>query len=47
VIFNDQPPALLDEWQFPLIELWMFVRHAVDNGLPDGFVIFTGSKPSG
>ncbi|MDR1473686.1 MAG: DUF4143 domain-containing protein [Lactobacillales bacterium] len=44
MIFNDRPPILLDEWQFSP-ELWTFIRHAVDDGLPDGFVIFTGSSP--
>ncbi|MDR0200182.1 MAG: DUF4143 domain-containing protein [Streptococcaceae bacterium] len=37
-------PILLDEWQFSP-ELWNYVRHAVDDGLKEGTIIFTGSSP--
>jgi predicted AAA+ superfamily ATPase len=44
IVLSDNPPVLLDEWQYAP-ELWTFVRHAVDNGLNEGSIIFTGSSP--
>ncbi|MDR3365101.1 MAG: DUF4143 domain-containing protein [Clostridiales Family XIII bacterium] len=43
VILSETPPVLLDEWQLAP-ELWSFVRHAVDDGLHAGAVLFTGSS---
>ncbi|WP_373300201.1 ATP-binding protein [Lentilactobacillus fungorum] len=43
VILKDEKPVLLDEWQLAP-ELWSFVRHQVDGGLPSGSVLFTGSS---
>ncbi|AEB74190.1 ATP-binding protein [Lentilactobacillus buchneri] len=43
VILRDEKPVLLDEWQLAP-ELWSFVRHQVDSGLPNGSVLFTGSS---
>nr|WP_203630430.1 DUF4143 domain-containing protein [Lentilactobacillus fungorum] len=40
---KDEKPVLLDEWQLAP-ELWSFVRHQVDGGLPSGSVLFTGSS---
>jgi predicted AAA+ superfamily ATPase len=42
-IFNSERPVLLDEWQHAP-SLWTTVRHAVDDGLQPGSIIFTGSS---
>jgi predicted AAA+ superfamily ATPase len=36
-------PIVFDEWQFAP-EIWSYVRHAVDDGMTPGSVIFTGSS---
>ncbi|BDR56840.1 ATP-binding protein [Xylocopilactobacillus apis] len=43
IILNNEIPVLIDEWQL-LPEVWSFVRHQVDQGLPAGSVLFTGSS---
>lgn len=43
IILEKEKPVLIDEWQLEP-ELWSFVRHAVDNGLSNGSVLFTGSS---
>jgi len=42
ILLNQTKPILLDEWQH-LPNIWNFVRHAIDDGLPDGSLIFAGS----
>ena len=44
IIQNDAPPVLIDEWQ-NVPELWNSLRRQVDDGLPKGSVILTGSSP--
>jgi len=43
IIASEEKPVLLDEWQ-NAPDLWNSVRHQIDNGLPMGSVIFTGSS---
>lgn len=43
IILNSPKPVLIDEWQLEP-SIWSFVRHEVDNGLPDGSILFTGSS---
>ena len=43
IILREEHPIVLDEWQL-LPEIWTFVRHQVDKGLPAGSVLFTGSS---
>lgn len=43
IILKKEKPVLIDEWQLEP-EMWSFVRHAVDDGLPNGSVLFTGSS---
>ncbi len=38
IILREEHPILLDEWQL-LPEIWTFVRHQVDKGLPAGSVL--------
>ncbi|MGX7200255.1 ATP-binding protein [Enterococcus nangangensis] len=42
-ILRAERPVLIDEWQLAP-DLWSFVRHEVDNGLPEGSILFTGSS---
>jgi len=41
-IRSDTPPVLLDEWQY-LPEVWDRVRRMVDDRIPRGSIILTGS----
>lgn len=43
IILQNSKPVLIDEWQLAP-SLWSYVRHAVDDGLPNGSVLFTGSS---
>lgn len=43
IILQNAKPVLIDEWQLAP-SLWSYVRHAVDDGLPNGSVLFTGSS---
>lgn len=43
IILQNSKPVLIDEWQLAP-SLWSDVRHAVDDGLPNGSVLFTGSS---
>ena len=43
IILQNSKPVLIDEWQLAT-SLWSYVRHAVDDGLPNGSVLFTGSS---
>lgn len=43
IILKKDKPVLIDEWQLEP-SLWSYVRHAVDNGLPNNSVLFTGSS---
>ena len=43
IILQHAKPVLIDEWQLAP-SLWSYVRHAVDDGLPNGSVLFTGSS---
>ena len=43
IILQNSKPVLIDEWQLAP-SLWSDVRYAVDDGLPNGSVLFTGSS---
>ena len=43
IILQNSKPVLIDEWQLAP-SLWSYVRHAVDDELPNGSVLFTGSS---
>lgn len=43
IILQNAKPVLIDEWQLAP-SLWSYVRHAVDDGLPNRSVLFTGSS---
>lgn len=42
-ILQARRPVLIDEWQLEP-NLWSYVRHAIDDGLEEGSVLFTGSS---
>lgn len=45
ILFNQEKPVLIDEWQ-RLPEIWDIVRREVDAELPVGSILLTGSSPS-
>lgn len=43
VILSSERPVLIDEWQLEP-NLWSYVRHQIDQGMPNSSVLFTGSS---
>lgn len=43
MIVSSQKPVLIDEWQLEP-NLWSYVRHQVDQGMPNSSILFTGSS---